>query len=566
MRRRRRGERRDRDHRRARTASDRHHRRLTRVGVASRSGCGSTAATRPTSSSSTRSPSSTRSTPTSKVTFERQQWTGIVEKLTTSLSSSDSPDVDRARQHPGPGVRGRRRAAGPHATSASLGGDDLLQSLVEAGTYDGKFYGVPYYAGARVVLYRKDLFEASGLEVPTTIDEMLAAGDDAEGRQRRRRRTSRASTCPARTGTPRCRSSGSTAATSPRKDGDAWIGELDSPESVAGLDALPAVRSTRPTGAERRRRRQGLPRVLQRRGRHDAGAGLEARPDHQPRRRLPRHGGQHRRLRDARPRPPARRRRCSSVARTSPSPANSENQELAYDLLKILVSTEYQKQFADQRHDPGAQVAARRQSAAARRAVAQAKAAENSRFVPTSENWAGVEAANILPDMLVAIAQGADIAGGSRARRRGDRGAPQRLTLAPDRTRAASMTVTTTVRRSASPPPIGARRRRRRRPPAARPSRRRRGRRCPTCCSLRRSSSSRLMLGYPLVRLVVLSLQEFGLQQQFGAPADWVGLDNFRADLYDDPYFWTVLRRTVHVLLRQRGADDGARHARSPCC
>ena len=31
--------------------------------------------------------------PDVKVTFERQQWTGIVEKLTTSLSSSDSPDV-----------------------------------------------------------------------------------------------------------------------------------------------------------------------------------------------------------------------------------------------------------------------------------------------------------------------------------------------------------------------------------------------------------------------------------------------------------------------------------------
>src|SRR5690349_8619031 len=31
--------------------------------------------------------------PNDDVQFERQQWTGIVEKLTTSLSSSDSPDV-----------------------------------------------------------------------------------------------------------------------------------------------------------------------------------------------------------------------------------------------------------------------------------------------------------------------------------------------------------------------------------------------------------------------------------------------------------------------------------------
>ena len=39
-------------------------------------------------------------------------------------------------------------------------------------------------------------------------------------------------------------------------------------------------------------------------------------------------------------------------------PANSENQELAYDLLKVLVSSGFQKQFAEQRHDPGAQVRA----------------------------------------------------------------------------------------------------------------------------------------------------------------------------------------------------------------
>ena len=52
------------------------------------------------------------------------------------------------------------------------------------------------------------------------------------------------------------------------------------------------------------------------------------------------------------------------------------------------------------------------------------------------------------------------------------------------------------------------------------------------------------MLGYPLYRLVVLSLQKFGLRQQFGAPAQWVGLDNFRT-IFSDSYFWDVLWRTV---------------------
>jgi N,N'-diacetylchitobiose transport system permease protein len=53
-----------------------------------------------------------------------------------------------------------------------------------------------------------------------------------------------------------------------------------------------------------------------------------------------------------------------------------------------------------------------------------------------------------------------------------------------------------------------------------------------------------LALGYPLVRQLVLSFQEFGLAQQFGRPAEWVGVDNYRA-LVTDAYLWKVVLRTV---------------------
>src|SRR3954451_17872452 len=109
------------------------------------------------------------------VTFERQQWTGIVEKLTTALSSSDSPDVVELGNTQAQAFEAAGALMDLTDKQADLGGDDLLQSLVEAGTYDGAFYGVPYYAGARVIVYRKDLFEASGIEIPTTVDDMLAA-------------------------------------------------------------------------------------------------------------------------------------------------------------------------------------------------------------------------------------------------------------------------------------------------------------------------------------------------------------------------------------------------------
>ena len=55
-------------------------------------------------------------------------------------------------------------------------------------------------------------------------------------------------------------------------------------------------------------------------------------------------------------------------------------------------------------------------------------------------------------------------------------------------------------------------------------------------------------LGYPLVRQVVLSLQEYGLAQQFGTPAEWVGLKNY-TDLLADSYLWTVVFRSVAFCL-----------------
>jgi len=53
-----------------------------------------------------------------------------------------------------------------------------------------------------------------------------------------------------------------------------------------------------------------------------------------------------------------------------------------------------------------------------------------------------------------------------------------------------------------------------------------------------------LSLGYPLVRQVFLSFHEYGLAQQFGRPADFVGLDNYQA-LVTDAYLWKVLLRTI---------------------
>jgi len=76
------------------------------------------------------------------------------------------------------------------------------------------------------------------------------------------------------------------------------------------------------------------------------------------------------------------------------------------------------------------------------------------------------------------------------------------------------------------------------------PGRRRRFRGLPYGLLLPAVAVTIVALGYPLVRQVWLSFHEFGLKQQFGQPAEWVGLANY-VELATDPYLWEVLGRSV---------------------
>ena len=63
-------------------------------------------------------------------------------------------------------------------------------------------------------------------------------------------------------------------------------------------------------------------------------------------------------------------------------------------------------------------------------------------------------------------------------------------------------------------------------------------------------------MGYPLVWQIVSSLQQFGLPQQFGQPAPFVGFDNY-VRLASDPYLWTVLGRSLAFCLVAAGLTMG---------
>lgn len=50
--------------------------------------------------------------------------------------------------------------------------------------------------------------------------------------------------------------------------------------------------------------------------------------------------------------------------------------------------------------------------------------------------------------------------------------------------------------------------------------------------------------GWPLIQLVIMSFQEFGRAQVFGAPPEFIGLENYISILTDEE-FWQVLSRSV---------------------
>jgi N,N'-diacetylchitobiose transport system permease protein len=52
------------------------------------------------------------------------------------------------------------------------------------------------------------------------------------------------------------------------------------------------------------------------------------------------------------------------------------------------------------------------------------------------------------------------------------------------------------------------------------------------------------VLGFPLYRLVSLSFQQYGLRELFAGKGTFIGLENYR-DIVADPFFWTVVVRTV---------------------
>jgi N,N'-diacetylchitobiose transport system substrate-binding protein len=73
---------------------------------------------------------------------ERQEWDRIVDRLTDVLPTKDSPDIVEMGNTQAQAFEAAGALVDLSDAKGDLGGKDLVDSLVEAGTHDGKLYGV----------------------------------------------------------------------------------------------------------------------------------------------------------------------------------------------------------------------------------------------------------------------------------------------------------------------------------------------------------------------------------------------------------------------------------------
>jgi len=112
-----------------------------------------------------------------KVNYQVQQWNGIGQKLTTALTnnSGGGPDVIELGNTQVAQYSSQGTLLDITDSVNDLSGSQWLPALKDEGAWDGKQYGVPFYAANRVVVYRTDLFQQAGISAPpTSNDEWLA--------------------------------------------------------------------------------------------------------------------------------------------------------------------------------------------------------------------------------------------------------------------------------------------------------------------------------------------------------------------------------------------------------
>jgi N,N'-diacetylchitobiose transport system substrate-binding protein len=124
--------------------------------------------------------------PGTSVNVQYQNWGDHLQKFDATLAGGGGADVIEM----GNTEMTKYMAAGAFAAldrSTFDNSSSWLKGLAASGAYGGKLYGVPYYAGSRVITYRSDLFKKAGIKkLPATTAEYAADAKKLLARNRQK--------------------------------------------------------------------------------------------------------------------------------------------------------------------------------------------------------------------------------------------------------------------------------------------------------------------------------------------------------------------------------------------
>jgi N,N'-diacetylchitobiose transport system substrate-binding protein len=340
------------------------------------------------------------------VDVQYQTWGTHLTKFDAALAGGDAPDViemgntETTKYMAAGAFRQLTKANYPNAKT-------WLQGLADSCSYNGKTYCVPYYAGARAVIYRKDLYRKAGVTgTPKSLAQFNAAGKKLMKKFGKDRNFS-ALYFPGKYWYASMSFVYDYGGKIAVRSGGKWKGALNSKQSIAGLTALKstvkALSRANKTGDEANPQQALVfakgkvgsfigngwewPYALDPKVGNPALApvvGAYPMPSHVAGRYMPSFLG------------------GSDLA----IPITSQQVSMAADWIKAFTSTESERNLATQGKVIANTTSLATINASNPQLAPFARAAKFSWFVPTTPNWANVENADVLQNMLVSIFTG----------------------------------------------------------------------------------------------------------------------------------------------------------------
>jgi len=342
--------------------------------------------------------------PDVNVKVEIQTWGDHLTKLDAALAGGRAPDVVELGNTETTKYMAAGALANLNPNRASFPNSKTwLNALTQSCTYGGKLFCVPYYAGARAVIYRKDVWSNAGMKkAPATLDQFVAYGKKAM-KQHRSDRNFSALYFPGKYWYAAMSFVYDYGGAIARFKGGRWVGTLDSKFALRGLrkwrsTALALSRANK-TGTEATQWTVFAQGHVGSTISNGWEWGLITDP---------KSGNPNLKL-SAIPMPSHTRGKFMPTFLGGSDlsiPAGTANRALAVDWIKTYTGTPSMRQLTSSAGVIPNTTSLAGVNASKPELAPFAQAAKSSWFVPTAPNWVNVENAQVLQNMLAAILTG----------------------------------------------------------------------------------------------------------------------------------------------------------------